>query len=80
MVWCVILFLNWNIGILNRLGNLLGIEHGATALVYVALFFLFYYVSASIIMFYRIEQEIDKLVKKDAVKDFVKRHGLDRKG
>lgn len=83
IVWSLILFLIWNTGLLNRIGRLLGIERGATILIYMALFFLFYYVFVTVIRFYKIEQDIDRMVRKDAVEDFLKRYDLkhdDRKG
>lgn len=74
VVWSVVLFFNWNNTFLNKLGSLLGLEHGASLLVYIALFLLFYYVFVSLIKLHKIEQEISKLVKKDAVNEFLKKH------
>lgn len=74
MIWCFVLFLSWDNTLLNRMGYVLGIDRGATALVYLALFFLFYYVFVTIVRFYKIEQDIDKLVRKGAVEDFLKRY------
>lgn len=76
LAWGLVLLLNWNNALLNRFGHMLGIERGATVLVYVALFMLFYYVFISMIKFHKLEQEISKLVRKDAVSDFTKRHDI----
>ncbi len=72
IIWCSVFFLNWNNALLNKFGNLLGMERGADVLVYIGLFLLFYYMFASIIKSYKIERDIDKLVRKDAVDDFLK--------
>lgn len=74
MIWCTTIFLTWNAEFLNKIGHFLGIERGATILVYFSLLFLFYCVFVTIIRFYRIEQEINTLVKKDAVDDYFKRN------
>lgn len=76
LAWGIVLFLNWNNALLNRLGHMLGIERGATILVYTALSILFYYVFISMMKFHKLEQEISRLVKKDAVGDFAKRYGI----
>lgn len=76
MVWLLVLFFNWNNNLLNKIGNTLGLERGVDFLVYTALFLLFYYVFVSIIRFYRLEQEINKLVRKDAINDFLKRYNI----
>lgn len=73
-IWVFVFYLNWNNEILNKIGNVFGVERGVNLVIYTALFFLFYYVFVSIIKFYRIERQINKLVKKDAVDDFLKRH------
>lgn len=78
-VWCLVFFLNWNNAILNKFGHLLGIERGATILVYIGLLLLSYSVFVGIIKFYKVEQDIDKLVQKDAVNGFLKRYGTKRK-
>jgi len=75
-IWGVVLFLTWNAGLLNKFGRLLGIERGATILVYIGLFMLFYYVFVSMLKFYKLEQNIDKLVKKDAIRNFLERYNL----
>lgn len=72
IVWCIAIFLTWNVELLNNLGHLLGIERGANILVYFSLLFLFYYAFVTIIRLYKIEQEINILVKKDAVEDYFK--------
>lgn len=76
IIWGIVLFFNWNNTLLNKLGNLLGLAKGADVLVYVALIFLFYYVFVSVIRFYKLEKEISKLVRKDAVGDFLKRYNI----
>lgn len=76
LVWSLVFFLNWNNKLLNKFGHLLGIERGATILVYIALFLLFYYVFASMIRFHKLEQDINRLVKKDAVESFLKKYNL----
>lgn len=78
-IWSLVLFLNWNNAFLNKMGHLLGIERGATVLVYIALFLIFYYIFLSIIRFYKIERDIDRLVKKDAVDEFAKKHNITHK-
>lgn len=75
-IWSSVIFLTWNIGFLNKIGHLVGIERGATVLVYVGLFILFYYVFVSIIRFYILEQDINKLVRKNAIDDFVKKYNI----
>lgn len=77
--WLIVFFFNWNNDILNKIGKLFGVEKGASVLVYISLFFLFYYVFVSIVKFYRIEREINKLVRKDAVGDFLRRYGKENK-
>lgn len=78
-VWSMVLFLNWNNPLLNRLGSFLGIKRGATILVYIGLFLLFYFAFVSIIRFYELEQDVNKLVKKDAIDDFLKRYNINPK-
>lgn len=71
-VWLLVLFFNWNNSILNRIGLLLGLARGADAIVYTALVILFYFIFVCMIRFYKIKQDIDKLIKKDAKDDFFK--------
>lgn len=74
VVWCLVFFLNWNNPLLNRIGHQLGIERGATILVYLALFLLFYYAAISISNFYKIERDIRQLIKKNSIEDFLKKY------
>ncbi len=76
LIWSVVLFFNWNNALLNKMGRVLGIDRGATVLVYAGLFLLFYHAFVSTIRFYELERNIDKLVRKDAVRDFVHRYGI----
>lgn len=76
IVWLLVLFFNWNNSLLNKIGNMLGLERGVDILIYTALFLLFYYVFVSIIRFYKLEHEINKLVRKDAINDFLKRYNI----
>jgi hypothetical protein len=73
-VWVLVLFLNWNKPFLKMIGHLLGIERGAAILVYFGFFLVFYYIFVSLIKFYKIEQDINKLITKEAVNDFLKRY------
>lgn len=79
IIWSSIIFLSWNISFLNKIGGLLGIQRGATVLVYIGLFLLFYYVFVSIIRFYIIEQDINKLVRKSSVDEFLKKYNIKNK-
>lgn len=79
IVWLSVLFLNWNNSPLNKIGKLLGLERGADILVYVGLFLLFYYVFVSTIKFYKLEQDINKLVRRDAIEDFCKKYNIENK-
>ncbi|MBN1384717.1 MAG: DUF2304 domain-containing protein [Elusimicrobia bacterium] len=78
-IWCSVIFLAWNPAFLNKIGGLLGIPRGATVLVYIGLFLLFYYVFVSIIRFYILEQDINKLVRKNAVDEFLKKYNMKNK-
>lgn len=78
IVWFSVLFFTWNIDILDKFGSLLGLERGADILVYIALFLLFYYVFVSIVKTYMLEDKISKLVRKDAINDFLKRYNIDK--
>jgi len=55
-MWSTILFFNWNNIFLNKIGHLFGIDRGATVLVYIGLFLLFYYVFVSLVRFYIVAQ------------------------
>jgi len=77
LAWSLVLLLNWNNALLNKIGHILGIERGATVLVYVALFILFYYVFISMVRFRKIEQDIDKLARKSAIESFLKSYNTD---
>ncbi|MBD3271643.1 MAG: DUF2304 family protein [Elusimicrobia bacterium] len=76
-IWSVVLFFNWNNEFLNRIGHLFGIDRGATVLVYFGLFLLFYFVFVSLVRFYIVEHDINKLVMKTAVHDFIRKYNLE---
>jgi len=74
--WAFVLFLNWNNAFVRKIGDLLGKREGARILVYAALFLLFYYVFISAIKFYKLEQNINTLIRKEAINDFLKRYNI----
>lgn len=76
-IWAFVLYFAWNTTLLDKIGGLLGLERGADILVYLALFLLYYYVFVSIIRFYKLEGEINKLTRKDAINDFLKRYNIE---
>jgi len=76
-VWSLAVFLSWNVPLLNKIGQSLGMQRGATMLVYMALFILFYFLFVGITKFYRLEQDINKLVKNDAVRNFKENHKIE---
>lgn len=76
IIWSLVMFFNWNNILLNKIGKILGVERGVDILVYTALFLLFYYVFVSIIRFYKLEHEINMLVKRDAIRDFEERYNI----
>jgi len=78
-VWAFALFLNWDNAFIRKMGDLLGKREGARILVYAALFLLFYYVFISAMKFYKLEQDINTLIRKEAMNDFLKRYSIRNK-
>jgi len=76
-IWCLVLFLNWNSLLLNRFSDFLGIGRGAITLAFIGFFMLLYYVFVSLVRFYELEQEINKLARRDAIDDFMRHHDIE---
>lgn len=76
LVWGAVLFLTWNTAFLYKLGRLFGVQRGVNVLIYIGLFLLFYYAFVSLIRIYKIERDVDVLVKKMAINDFLKNYDV----
>ena len=73
-IWGMSLILIWNIKFLNKIAHSLGLYQGVNILIYCGLFLLFYLAYLGVLKFYKLEQDINKLVRKSAIDDFLKRH------
>lgn len=74
VIWIMVCILSWNVKYLNEIGRLLGVDRGATILVYIALSLLFYFVAICIARFYKIERDIDRIIRREAVGEFLKKY------
>ncbi|MBU4360244.1 DUF2304 domain-containing protein [Candidatus Parcubacteria bacterium] len=65
--WLLALIAVWVPGLLTQIANLLGIGRGADLIFYISLLIIFYLIFRIYIKFEKIEKDITKIVRKDAL-------------
>ena len=73
IVWLIVLLVFWQPEITSYLANILGIGRGADLVVYLAVLAIIYLLFRVFVRLNKIEAEITKLVRDDAIKNVKKR-------
>jgi len=73
IVWLIVLLVFWQPEITSYLANILGIGRGADLVVYLAVLAIIYLLFRVFVRLNKIETEITKLVREDAIKNAKKR-------
>lgn len=69
LLWLIVAIVFWQPESTSYLANLLGIGRGADLVVYVAIVVIFYLLFKIFVRLNKIDSEITKLVRKDAIKN-----------
>ncbi|MDD5749559.1 MAG: DUF2304 family protein [Patescibacteria group bacterium] len=72
-LWLVVLIVFWEPEITSYLANILGIGRGADLVLYLSVILIFYLLFRIFVRLNRIESDITKLVRSDALKNVRKR-------
>ncbi len=73
IIWLMVLLVFWQPEITSYLANILGIGRGADLVVYLAVLVIIYLLFRVFVRLNKIEAEITKLVREDAIKNVKKR-------